>query len=201
VAYRNSYSAFGEPTLGNPSDASYTYAGAQFDSATGLLYMRDRYYDPTIGRFISEDPQSDYLYVLPTANWTQTGQGLNLRTPLALNRYTYASSDPIDYVDPNGAAPLPIGVRVCVYLLCAAKALSGFAADGSSMAPWADLCDDLTTMVTTYEDDMERPKLVWQQQAEQKLIDEYSVTPTDDPLMNGVNLSRDLLESEEVAEE
>jgi hypothetical protein len=69
------------------------------------------------------------------------------------------------------------------------------------MAPWADLCDDLTTMVTTYEDDMERPKLVWQQQAEQKLIDEYSVTPTDDPLMNGVNLSRDLLESEEVAEE
>ncbi len=34
----------------------FTYFGQTYDEATGLYYLRARYYDPTIGRFISEDP-------------------------------------------------------------------------------------------------------------------------------------------------
>ena len=32
------------------------YTGREYDRDTGLYYYRARYYDPEIGRFISEDP-------------------------------------------------------------------------------------------------------------------------------------------------
>jgi RHS repeat-associated protein len=35
---------------------SFRYTGRDFDLETGLCYYRAQYYDPTIGRFISEDP-------------------------------------------------------------------------------------------------------------------------------------------------
>jgi RHS repeat-associated protein len=123
VAYRNSYSVFGAPTLGNPSDAAYSYAGAQYDSGTGLYYMRDRYYDPAIGRFISEDPQAADYFTLPLGSWTHYSQGLNLRTPLALNRYTYAGADPVDYLDPSGDSLLAVGLQVHRLLVCTACGL------------------------------------------------------------------------------
>jgi RHS repeat-associated protein len=50
----NSYgflSAF-SGSIANP----YQYAGREFDSEIGLYSSRARYYDPTVGRFISEDP-------------------------------------------------------------------------------------------------------------------------------------------------
>ena len=54
-----SYLPFGEKvqstvTVPNP----FTYAGQVgiSDDGDGLYYMRARYYDPAIGRFISEDP-------------------------------------------------------------------------------------------------------------------------------------------------
>ena len=39
-------------TIGN----GYGFHGLQKDSETGLLYVRNRYYDPDLGRFISADP-------------------------------------------------------------------------------------------------------------------------------------------------
>jgi RHS repeat-associated protein len=39
-------------TLSNP----FQYIGREFDMETGLRYFRFRYFDPAIGRFISEDP-------------------------------------------------------------------------------------------------------------------------------------------------
>jgi RHS repeat-associated protein len=40
----------------NPIDLRFGYTGRDFDSETGLNYYRARYYDPSVGRFISEDP-------------------------------------------------------------------------------------------------------------------------------------------------
>ena len=60
-------------------DNSIKYAGEYFDDETGLIYLRNRYYDPSVGRFISEDPIRD------GANW-----------------YVYANNNPVNYVDPTG---------------------------------------------------------------------------------------------------
>jgi RHS repeat-associated protein len=61
------------------------YTGHVQDAATGLTYMQQRYYDPTIGRFLSVDPV--------TAN---SGTGGNF------NRYWYANNNPYKFVDPDG---------------------------------------------------------------------------------------------------
>jgi len=34
----------------------FRFQGQQFDQETGLHYNRFRYYDPVVGRFISQDP-------------------------------------------------------------------------------------------------------------------------------------------------
>ncbi|QMV42438.1 RHS repeat-associated core domain-containing protein [Cohnella cholangitidis] len=82
------YDIFGNPTLTiEMYAASIRYAGEFYDAETGLYYLRARYYDPYIGRFISED--------------TYEGK---INDPLSLNRYTYANNDPIMYVDPTGHA-------------------------------------------------------------------------------------------------
>jgi len=82
------YDIFGNPTLTiEVYAASIRYAGEFFDTETGLYYLRARYYDPYVGRFISED--------------TYEGK---INDPLSLNRYTYAHNDPIMYVDPTGHA-------------------------------------------------------------------------------------------------
>jgi RHS repeat-associated protein len=34
----------------------FQFTAHDFDSETGLRYPRNRYYDPNVGRFMSEDP-------------------------------------------------------------------------------------------------------------------------------------------------
>ncbi len=63
----------------------FTYSGEVYDPETKLYYLRARYYDPSVGRFISQD--------------TYKGQVDN---PLSLNRYTYVSNNPLRYTDPSG---------------------------------------------------------------------------------------------------
>ena len=60
-------------------DNPFRYAGEYFDEETGLIYLRNRYYDPETGRFISEDPAKDGL------NW-----------------YAYCGNNPVNFVDPWG---------------------------------------------------------------------------------------------------
>jgi RHS repeat-associated protein len=63
------------------------YAGEYFDSTTNLQYLRARWYDPSQGRFISEDQYAG-----------------DIKNPLSLNYYTYAENNPLKYVDPSGQA-------------------------------------------------------------------------------------------------
>jgi RHS repeat-associated protein len=80
------YDIFGNPTLTIELYASaIRYAGEFYDAESGLYYLRARYYNPYTGRFISED-----------SYW-----GLDT-SPLSLNRYTYAHSNPVMHVDPSG---------------------------------------------------------------------------------------------------
>jgi RHS repeat-associated protein len=57
---------------------------------TASKYLRNRWYDPSIGRFISED--------------TVEGE---LTNPLSLNLYTYVENNPLIYVDSSGKSKKP----------------------------------------------------------------------------------------------
>lgn len=56
------------------------YRGQQYDQEAGQYYLRARYYNPVIGRFIQED--------------TYRGDELNL--------YAYCGNNPVMYYDPSG---------------------------------------------------------------------------------------------------
>ena len=55
------------------------------DKDLSLTYMQQRYYDPVIGRFYSNDPV-----------------GFVESQPSSFGRYTYAHNNPYKYVDPDG---------------------------------------------------------------------------------------------------
>ncbi|MDQ2827636.1 MAG: malectin domain-containing carbohydrate-binding protein [Chloroflexota bacterium] len=80
------YDAWGDVLAQSGSVAnSFLYDGQQYDSATGLYYLRARYMDPATGRFLSMDPQAG-----------------SPQDPTTLHRYLYAGDDPVQYVDPSG---------------------------------------------------------------------------------------------------
>ena len=81
-----SYDPYGNLTYGIPDTVNYYgYNGESSNLATGLQYLRARYYNPQTGSFITED--------------TYTGQ---ISNPLTLNRYDYVSNNPVNYIDPSG---------------------------------------------------------------------------------------------------
>jgi len=65
---------------------SHLFAGEYWDQDAQLLYLRARWYDPQIGRFISADPFEG-----------------RQRDPRSFNRYSYAHGDPVQHTDPTGA--------------------------------------------------------------------------------------------------
>ncbi|MEX0961327.1 MAG: RHS repeat-associated core domain-containing protein [Simkaniaceae bacterium] len=92
VLNRYEYDAFGgllsdEQNIPN----AYKYCGEQFDDETGLIFLRNRYYDPEIGRFISKDPRLG-----------------RLDRPVTLNPYLYVSNNPVNFIDPLGLEELTI---------------------------------------------------------------------------------------------
>jgi len=65
VTLSRDYDPYGNP-LSGASQSGYAFTGRDWDAETGLLYMRARYYDPKLGRFLSEDPiglENIYGYV------------------------------------------------------------------------------------------------------------------------------------------
>lgn len=85
LAETYTFDSFGKPTNSSGSLTNpFQYTGREFDSETSLYYYRARYYDPGIGRFISEDP-------------TGVEGGMNL--------FAYTDNNPLKWVDPFGLAP------------------------------------------------------------------------------------------------
>jgi RHS repeat-associated protein len=78
------YDAFGQVTAETNAGIEFRfgYTGREFDSETGNYYYRSRYYDSTVGRFISEDSIGF------------DGGDANL--------YRYVANSPTNYIDPFG---------------------------------------------------------------------------------------------------
>lgn len=84
VQTQYTYEPFGNTIVaGGASGNEFQYTGRENDG-TGLYYYRSRYYDPTIGRFISEDP---------IGFWG------------GIDFYAYVLNDPADLTDPMGESP------------------------------------------------------------------------------------------------
>ena len=82
IANSYTYDSFGRLSTSTGSITNpFQYTGRDFDSETGLRNYRARYYDPTTGRFISED-----------SAWFDA----------ETNLYAYVINDPVDYLDPSG---------------------------------------------------------------------------------------------------
>ncbi|WP_434155749.1 RHS repeat-associated core domain-containing protein [Pseudomonas sp. JZ134] len=84
IKHTYEYDAYGQTKLDRPGNGP-GFTGQINDSSSGLTYMRARYYDPSIGRFLSIDPESP-----------NPGNIYNF------NRYAYANNNPYVYSDPTG---------------------------------------------------------------------------------------------------
>ena len=86
------YDAFGaglEASEALPNRIRYT--GQQYDEQTEQYYLRARYYNPVLGRFMQED--------------VYQGDGLNL--------YAYCANNPVVYYDPSGYSNTKVNASGC----------------------------------------------------------------------------------------
>lgn len=80
------YTPFGVP-IQRIQGVRFGFASEEQDEE-GKVYLRARYYEPAIGRFLSKDP------VLP-----------QMMASIKQNRYAYAANSPTSFTDPDGAYP------------------------------------------------------------------------------------------------
>ncbi len=87
VVLARAYDPYGNLVENNAYDGvtpPYGYAG-EITDASGMVYLRARYYSPAQGRFVSRDVwEGDY------------------NNPLSLNKWAYVYGNPINYTDPSG---------------------------------------------------------------------------------------------------
>ena len=81
VIERTAYEPYGAVVGGQVKDGP-GYTGHVSDSATGLSYMQQRYYDPGLGIFVSADPVASSVE--------------------SFARYAYVGNSPYRFVDPDG---------------------------------------------------------------------------------------------------
>ena len=80
------FDAFGNLTDSTgDTENSYFYRGEQFDTFTGLYYLRARYMNPSTGTFITMDEYAGSVF-----------------EPVSLHKYLYANANPVMNSDPTG---------------------------------------------------------------------------------------------------
>lgn len=95
LASSYTYDSFGDLVAFSGSIVNtFRYTRREFDAETGLYYYRARYYDPTTGRFINEDP----------IRWFSG----------TINFYDYVHNDPADLIDPLGLKAAPSATAQCI---------------------------------------------------------------------------------------
>jgi RHS repeat-associated protein len=73
-----------EPVAGT----DYGYTGEQHDASTGLLYLRARYYNPSLRSFMGRDPWSG-----------------NVKRPQSMNGWSYVENNSVNLIDLTGRQP------------------------------------------------------------------------------------------------
>ena len=94
------YNAFGEIISETDADDNavtdndhiFGFTGRERDKESDLYYYRNRYYDPTTGRFLTADPVEDDLE----------------------NTYRYVNNDPVNNIDPSGLMADSVGHHLVI---------------------------------------------------------------------------------------
>ena len=78
-----SFTPFGEQI--GEQVSGFGYNGEYYNAATGMVYLRARFYEPEMNRFSQKD--------VVRGSVVQPG---------SLNRYSYVQNDPVNFIDPSG---------------------------------------------------------------------------------------------------
>ncbi len=90
---RNAYTPYGTIRGADNLTTDRGWLGQTEDHHTGLMYLNARYYDPTLGRFLSPDPLMD------------PGD------PRTLDRYRYADNNPVMLKDASGLCSVHMNAK------------------------------------------------------------------------------------------
>jgi RHS repeat-associated protein len=106
------YDAFGLPTITvgagqQPINNRFLFTGREWNATYGFYEYRARAYNPTLGRFMSEDP-----------NGFDAGD---------YNLYRYCANDPLDRVDPMGLEDFYPDAHITAYAYGPDNAYAGHA--------------------------------------------------------------------------
>ena len=127
VTRARSYEPFGEVLQGTGDAGSWYGFTGEWADATGLEYLRARYYDPWRGRFLTKDPKQGSLLL-----------------PVTYNQWIYANANPVLLTDPSGYCLDIEGDAICDY----PENMRGEPISepiiwvSSFLPPWLDICVD-----------------------------------------------------------
>ena len=96
----------------------FRYRSYYYDTETDFYFLKTRYYDPELGRFMTID---DISYLDPDSI-----NGLNL--------YAYCKNNPIKYEDPNGTFVFTTALLISICIGAAIGAVTGAAISGAMYA-------------------------------------------------------------------
>jgi RHS repeat-associated protein len=78
------YDVWGNVRASTADVGKYRFTGSEMDTASGFYHMSARFYDPSVGRWLSEDPVQRQF------------------EPVSLNFYVYVANNPLGLIDPSG---------------------------------------------------------------------------------------------------
>ncbi len=113
------YDAYGNQlSIETGDDNPFRYCGEYYDEETGLIYLRARYYDPTSGRFISEDSHWNVDNMIYGDNPDKDNpKPDDSAIKQSGNIYAYCMNNPVNYIDRTGNIAI---IDDLVLLICCA---------------------------------------------------------------------------------
>ena len=105
ITTRYAYGPFGQVSASGAASGNAIQFSGRENDGTGLYYFRSRYYSPSLGRFISEDPMG-------------IGAGQT-------NSYAYVNDDPADFTDAFGLEKQTSRFQQCMAANAEAFSITG----------------------------------------------------------------------------